>query len=1019
MAANTQGQSSLDGELLDQLVAPEHRGSEADIQATVRDLLLHGGLDLDDAEVRLESTGPGHRRVDVEVGSTVIEVKKDLSRGVEAAREQLARYVSDRQHQHGDRYLGVLTDGLRWRAYRLPEPDRLVEVSTFDLDRREPEGDDLLVWLEGLLATRQEIAPTPQEVGPRLGAGSSATKLDLTELEWLYEQCANDPGVQVKRELWARLLTTAFGTSFDADDTRLFLEHTYLVVLAKLVAHAAMGFDLTAHRVEADELLSGRLFADRQILGVVEADFFDWPADTQEGRAWVERLARRIARFRWDEVEHDVLKVLYESVIGRDTRHALGEYYTPDWLAKAMVDETIDEPVTQRVLDPGCGSGTFLFWAVRRCIEACEAAGMSASEALESVTTRVFGIDVHPVAVALARVTYVLAIGTNRLRGPRPSLTIPVWLGDSVGYQRGDTLEDVDTLAVRTGDGATLFEQVLRFPDRVVDDISGFGSLVTEMSRRAADRSAGDPVPNLHAVYDRHAVHPDDRPVLDQTMRTLCDLVDEGRDHIWGYYVRNDARPRWLARPDNRVDRLVGNPPWLSYRYMTAEMQRRFRELSQERGLWQGANVATHQDLSALFVVRTVEQYLTYHGRFAFLMPLAVLTRQAYTGFRTGHWADHDTVAGTITTASFDPPWELHDITPRIFPVPPAMVHGSRTAERAQPMHGKAVQWSGHQPSSLDLHETLTREDVPLVTMPERNDEWSPYKDRFYQGATIVPRSLALVEPDDPGPLGTPSGSMVVRAQRSPREKHPWKSLPTLTGIVEERFVYGLHLGPTIYPFRALDPELAVLPWTGERLLAADDPELDRWPGMGDWWREANRRWTQHRAKSAEHHDLAQWFDYHNKLSAQADAIQDLRVIYTASGQYFAAALVDHARTFIEHALYWCRVRHLREGRYLTAILNAPALKSRVEPLQARGEHNPRHLDKYVWALPIPRYDEHNDLHNHLVDLATQAETVASNVDVYGTRFEAGRRRVREALAEAGVAQQLDDAVDALLLQSL
>jgi type I restriction-modification system DNA methylase subunit len=51
------------------------------------------------------------------------------------------------------------------------------------------------------------------------------------------------------------------------------------------------------------------------------------------------------------------MKVLYESVIAAATRHSLGEYYTPDWLAGEIVDAVITDPLQQRVLDPACGSG--------------------------------------------------------------------------------------------------------------------------------------------------------------------------------------------------------------------------------------------------------------------------------------------------------------------------------------------------------------------------------------------------------------------------------------------------------------------------------------------------------------------------------------------------------------------------------------------------------------------------------------------------------------------------------------
>jgi type I restriction-modification system DNA methylase subunit len=91
-------------------------------------------------------------------------------------------------------------------------------------------------------------------------------------------------------------------------------------------------------------------------------------------------------RFVWSDVDQDVLKILYENIIGTDTRKKLGEYYTPDWLADVIVAETIRDPLNTRVLDPACGSGTFLFYAVRRYICAAEAQGQTVAQLLDAVT---------------------------------------------------------------------------------------------------------------------------------------------------------------------------------------------------------------------------------------------------------------------------------------------------------------------------------------------------------------------------------------------------------------------------------------------------------------------------------------------------------------------------------------------------------------------------------------------------------------------------------------------------------
>lgn len=153
-------------QLLRRLAARDRVRSEATVQADVRQLLLTGGLGLDDhdLDVQLETQVGDRRCIDVEIGFTVIEVKKDLSNQgvVRAAEEQLAGYVAARAAQTGQRYVGVLTDGREWHAYQ-EQGAKLVEVTQHMLSPTKPDGTALLFWLEGVLATRKGVTPTPNE----------------------------------------------------------------------------------------------------------------------------------------------------------------------------------------------------------------------------------------------------------------------------------------------------------------------------------------------------------------------------------------------------------------------------------------------------------------------------------------------------------------------------------------------------------------------------------------------------------------------------------------------------------------------------------------------------------------------------------------------------------------------------------------------------------------------------------------------------------------------------------------
>jgi SAM-dependent methyltransferase len=222
----------------------------------------------------------------------------------------------------------------------------------------------------------------------------------------------------------------------------------------------------TSPRSSPRVLLSGERFeTTAQIGGVVEEDFFDWVLDAEGGDRFVRALARRLAAFSWDDVEHDVMKVLYESVLTPEQRHDLGEYYTPDWLAAEMVARVAPEPLDVRVLDPACGSGTFLFQAIRRYVAVAEAAHRSNADVLAGVPASIYGLDLNPVAVTLARVTYLLAIGRERLQAERGSLQVPVYLGDSLQWARRESLLTAGTLTIETDDQAELFARELRFPE--------------------------------------------------------------------------------------------------------------------------------------------------------------------------------------------------------------------------------------------------------------------------------------------------------------------------------------------------------------------------------------------------------------------------------------------------------------------------------------------------------------------------------------------------------------------------
>ncbi len=974
-------------------------------------MLVYGGFDLGDEEVVLESPAEDHRRLDVQVGGLIIECKRDLRPPSQLvkAEAQIGEYLRAKAAGVGI-YSGVLTDGALWRLYR--HGDRGSELVD-ELKIAPSRVDDRAFrwWLGAVLATERQVLPTARAIEERLGASTPSFMLVRASLRECWDAAADVPAVVLKRELWAKLLRSALGSQFDGSDD-LFVDHTYLVLLATLIGHAVAGFDLNDAGHKPGVLLSGQLFERTGLLGVGQAGFFDWVLDSDSGDEIVADIARRVASFEWTDVDHDVLKALYQSVIAPEVRKRLGEYYTPDWLAERIVGEAVSDPAHDRVLDPACGSGTFLFHAVRRHLEAADAAGATAAQTLTSATDSVFGMDLHPVAVALAQTTYLLAIGRDRLLQRTDTVNIPVYLGDSMRWEAAaeNVFTSAGDVVLHTAGEAQgqLFGSEIRFPASVVADVGRFDHLVNELATRASSRQPGAPRPNVSGLLRRLGVADDDRPVVEATYNVLCDLHDNRRDHVWGFYIRNQARPTWLAREENRVNVLVGNPPWLAYRYMPVSLQDIYRRRARETNLWLGGarGRTTQQDLSAYFVARAVDLYLRPNGTFGFVMPRAVLSRQTYAGFRA---ADYSSPTSECYVA-FGEPWDLEKVKPDPFPVPSSVVFGLRARQPA-PMPAEVRSWSGKAPSHGEPGSLVTAPGTVAVVTGEETA--SPYKERFRAGAVLFPRMLVYVTDAPASPLGVPVGRRAVRSRKTSLDKKPWKELPEHKGVVESIFIRSAYLGESIAPFRVLSTPEAVIPFDGSAFMDGASDRIDRYQGLADWWREAEAIWEAHR--SSDKRSLIEQIDYMKQLSAQFP-VAPWRVVYTASGNTLAAAVIQDHAGVIEHKLYWARAETRAEAQYLVAILNAPVLSQLARPYQSIGAFGARDFDKYVWQAAIPLFDPKQRLHSRLVELATQAQEVAEDVDLpQGAGFQAARGLIRKELVAAGISAMLDSAAAELL----
>ncbi len=1015
----------------------EAAASEADIRSAVRDFLIHTGLAPESEIQQEEAPAPGESgRVDLRTRDVIFEFKRSIGNGITPHADyvtQLDDYLNSAVDGGQPQRFGILTDGKYW-VLRWPGMGAVSTTSpnAFTLANAEL-GARLYDWLRDQSQALEErgVPPTEEAVRSRLGEGPRFES-HIAALTELYQANRDDPTIALKRDLWRSLLAAALGqvVEEEPDLDRLFVRHTYLSVVVGLAVQAAFGIEIeAAANSDPVALLGGQLFVDQTgVSGVVESDFFTWPAEEGPaevgGDEWIRDLAKRIGWFNWNEAESDIARILYESVIPADDRRRLGEYYTPDWLAREIVDAVVTDPLNQRVLDPACGSGSFIFAAVRKYLTAAKADGRSSAQAVGGLLDHVIGIDVHPVAVHLARATWTLAardaLEGAVAEGQSVNATVPVYLGDSLQLRAetsGMFAQQTVTIPVPDPPDSDLgFNRELEFPRALVEQADWFDNLMTRMAN--AIENGEDPA---WALDDEAIGSGSDREMLEKTAALLQQLHEEGRDHIWAYYTRNLVRP--VALRADPVDVIVGNPPWITYNKSQAVVREELLRQSKERyGIWAGGRYATQQDIAGMFFARCIELYLKPGGQAAMVLPHSALQTGQYKKWRSGQWGVLSVDLGVRQ------PWDLERIEPNsFFPVPACVAFLQRADPPGKPLNHLADRWQGKGSGPF------TTELTPLTDTS--GDFASPYGDRTRNGATIFPRVLFFVETVESTALVQAANRLTVLPRRSKQEKPPWKGLelPELAGqAVEAEHVFDVHLGETLAPYVLLEPLKAVLPLsksTGELVKREDgwyglDP-LELTDIMRRRWRSINEIWDKNKRVSSKL-SLIERLDYVKGLSSQrvTDGTSETRVIYGSSGRPTAAVLSD-ADAIAENALYWLKCDSSDEAHYLAAVINSEVLDEMLVPLMAKGQFGARHVHKHIWRLPIPEYDDSDSLHVELAE-AGEAAAIGAKALWDGVRVEregkgqstsvtVARREIRKWLSESAEGRRVEGLVGRLL----
>ncbi len=357
-------------------------------------------------------------------------------------------------------------------------------------------------------------------------------------------------------------------------DESLFIQQTYTALLARFISRrfVAPGRPI-GNDEELLEILNVDYFSRRRIGNFGEGDIFSWlPLDARWGldldRVVIEtarHLTEELAQHDFTNVQPGLLNAMYQQA-NLSTNSVM-----PEVADHVVIHELgMKNDPCPSLLDPCCGTGDFLSAAIGAVRQGISERNGDEFDLIFDAPEKIRGMDPDPLAVAIARLNYLLALG-QLVQDEHPPFLMPIYLADaSVQLAPAGNDDSVITLSTSEGDFPlpAPFIQDPLLPDWVLGRLTNYMDGAQLRLHVQPEEVAIQEVLNAYYNYLTapkprtpvpDALTPRQADVVLETARRLVELHIQGEGTLWLHLVQNMAGPAILSH--RGFDRLTYQGP--------------------------------------------------------------------------------------------------------------------------------------------------------------------------------------------------------------------------------------------------------------------------------------------------------------------------------------------------------------------------------------------------------------------------------------------------------------------------
>lgn len=433
----------------------------------------------------------------------------------------------------------------------------------------------------------------------------------------------------------------------------------------------------------------------------------------------------------------------------------------------------------------------------------------------------------------------------------------------------------------------------------------------------------------------------------------------------------------------NSFDLIIGNPPWLTYKDLQDKTyQKRIRNLAKRLKIKPKSQYITHIELASIFFYSIPKRFSKPNGIIFFVVTKSLINGDHCKKFRAFWIFDNLEIWDFLGKSYFN----VNHICLKARYIE----NKNKNIQDKYPISTKIFDNNMKLKKETEYSSLKIEEDGALLILPQKdlaylsNIKYSKYKKRFYQGATLVPRTLVFFNVDD-----RINNSLIISSSEDilSRSKKKWR-FTFENKRIEEKFRFKTFLNKDLVPFFLKQKRNVFLP-INKNDFSFETKHLEKYRYAHKFYREMNDIYQTRKKSTSDINTLFSNLNYWNKLTKQADLAHYL-VIYNASGSYLKSAVIEQIeeKIIVGSENYYYSTRKKNEAYYLCAILNTPLLTKYIKLIKSS-----RHIHKRPFSFPIPIYDENNKDH---YKLAQKGKKYTSYVhDIVYNNPEISSRKVR------------------------